>query len=80
MLLAELPDHSIELEVNPDIYNKRIDAWEVLKALAAEHGLTERIDWQRAAEVVKQREGLARRIDRQPASSADARPESRTSP
>ena len=80
VLLAELPDHSIELEVNPDIYNKRIDAWEVLKALAAEHGLTERIDWQRAAEVVKQREGLARRIDRQPASSADARPESLTSP
>ncbi|MDY0330090.1 MAG: L,D-transpeptidase family protein [Thiomonas sp.] len=80
VLLAELADHRIELEVNPDIYDKRIDAWEVLMALAAEHGLTERIDWQRAAEVVKQREGLARRIDRQPTSSADALPQSWTSP
>ncbi|MHB1667981.1 MAG: L,D-transpeptidase family protein [Thiomonas sp.] len=65
LLLAELPDGHIELEVNPDIYRKQPDPWDTLVRLAAQNGLTDRIDWQKARRVVKQQEGLARRIDRQ---------------
>ncbi|OIQ85351.1 putative L,D-transpeptidase YnhG precursor [mine drainage metagenome] len=65
LLLAALPDGNIELEVNPDIYRKQPKPWDTLVRLAAEHGLTDRIDWQKARQVVEQQEGLARRIDRQ---------------
>ena len=65
VLLAELPDQSIELEVNPNIYHQAGDAWALLQSLAAEHGLTARIDWQRAAQVVALQEGVATRVDRQ---------------
>ncbi|MHB9051263.1 MAG: hypothetical protein ACYC3R_05370, partial [Thiomonas delicata] len=65
LLLAALPDGNIELEVNPDIYRKQPKPWDALVKLAAEHGLTDRIDWQKARQVVEQQEGLARRIDRQ---------------
>ncbi len=64
VLLAELPDQSIELEVNPDIYHQAGDAWARVQSLAAEHGLTGRIDWQRVAQVVELQEGVATRIDR----------------
>ena len=65
LLLAELPDGHVELEVNPDIYRKQPKPWDTLVRLAADHGLTDRIDWQKARQAVAQQEGLARRIDRQ---------------
>ena len=67
LLLAALPDGTIELEVNSDIYRKQSKPWDTLVRLAAEHSLTDRIDWQKARQVVAQQEGLARRIDRQAA-------------
>ena len=76
VLLAELPDQSIELEVNPDIYHQAVDAWTLVQSLAAEHGLTARIDWQRAARVVELQEGVATRIDRQLPPLGPARQES----
>ncbi len=63
VLLAELPDGSIYLEVNRDIYNKGVNALQTVQELAAANHLTNRIDWQKAASVVQQQEGLARKIN-----------------
>ena len=62
-LLAELNDGRIYLEVDRDIYNKGVNALKMLTELAAANRLTNRIDWQKAAQVVKQQEGLARQIN-----------------
>ncbi len=63
VLLASLPDGQILLEVDPDIYRRRIDASRTVRDLADRNGLTARIDWQRAMQVIRSGEGVATRID-----------------
>jgi L,D-transpeptidase ErfK/SrfK len=62
VLLAVLDDGRIYLEVNPDIYHKGAASMQTLKELAESRHLADRIDWQKAAQVIKQKEGLARPI------------------
>ncbi len=66
VLLAVLNDGRIYLEVNPDIYGKGMDALKILRELAEENQLTDRVDWKKAAQVVEQQAGLARQISLQP--------------
>lgn len=63
VLLAVTADGSIYLEVNRDVYNKGINALQVLNELADANHLADRIDWQKAAQVVEMREGLARQVN-----------------
>lgn len=65
VLLAVQADGRIYLEVNPDVYNEGINVLQVLNKLAEANHLADRIDWQRAAQVVEQQEGLARQINLQ---------------
>jgi L,D-transpeptidase ErfK/SrfK len=65
VLLAVLDDGHIYLEVNRDIYNKGVNALQMLKELAEANHLTNRIDWQKTAQVVEQQVGLARQINLQ---------------
>ncbi|MDE2342277.1 MAG: L,D-transpeptidase family protein [Betaproteobacteria bacterium] len=64
VLLAALPDGRIYLEVNPDVYHRRGDPWQVLNDLAKTQGLAARIDWAKAREVVARQEGIARPVQR----------------
>ena len=65
VLLAVLDEGSIYLEVNRDNYNKGVNALQMLKELAEANHLEDRIEWQKAAQVVEQQEGLARQINLQ---------------
>ena len=65
VLLAVLDDGRIYLEVNRDIYNKGVNTLQMLKELAEANHLSNRIDWQKTAQVVGQQEGLARQINLQ---------------
>jgi L,D-transpeptidase ErfK/SrfK len=65
VLLAALEDGSIYLEVNRDTYHQAIDALRLLSELAETNHLADRIDWQKAQQVVTQHEGVARLINRQ---------------
>ena len=65
VLLALLDDGRIYLEVNRDVYNKGVNALQMLNELAEANHLTNRIDWQKAAKIAKQQEGLARQINLQ---------------
>jgi L,D-transpeptidase ErfK/SrfK len=65
VLLAIPDDGRIYLEVNRDVYNKGVNALQMLKELAVANHLEDRIDWQKAAQVVEQQEGLARQISLQ---------------
>lgn len=65
VLLAVLDEGRIYLEVNQDVYSKGVNALQMLKELAEENHLADRIDWQKAAQVVEQQEGLARQINLQ---------------
>jgi len=49
----------IYLEVHPDIYGREKAPLETVKALAAAHHLTHRIDWEKVAQVIKAKEGVA---------------------
>lgn len=57
----------VYLEVHPDIYGREKKPLETVKTAAAAHGLTSRIDWDKAARVVKAREGIATDISLTPA-------------
>ena len=65
VLLAVLNNERIYLEVNRDVYNKGVNALQMLKELAEANNLADRIDWQKAAQVIEQQEGLAREISLQ---------------
>jgi L,D-transpeptidase ErfK/SrfK len=58
-LLAELPDGRVFLEAHRDIYKKGVDPLGEVRKLAQNFQLENRIDWQRAVEVVHRQEGLA---------------------
>lgn len=61
VLLAEI-DGRIYLEAHEDIYDKGGADFETLQRMAAEHGLTDRIDWSLAYEVLTGFEGVARDV------------------
>ena len=61
-LLGQLGDGRIVAEVNPDVYNQGGDALRLLRDAAAAQGLTQRIDWNAAAEVARVRAGVAREV------------------
>ncbi len=65
VLLAVLDAGRIYLEVNRDVYNKGVNALQMLGELAEANHLADRIDWQKAARVVEQQEGLARQVNLQ---------------
>jgi len=65
VLLAVLDDGRIYLEVNRDVYNKGVNALQMLEELAEANHLADRIDWQKIAQVVEQQDGLARQINLQ---------------
>lgn len=62
VLLAEDARGRIHLEVHKDVYKKGGDPLEKAFALAALHGIEQRVDWERAREVVRRKEGLARDV------------------
>ncbi len=63
VLVALLNDGRIYLEVNPDVYDKGVNALRVLTELVQANHLTHRIDWKKAAQVVRKQEGIARQIN-----------------
>lgn len=65
VLLAELADGRIFLEVNRDVYNEGVKVLEFVHELAEENNLTNRIDWQKTAQICHQQEGLAKQINLQ---------------
>ncbi len=63
VLLARLSDGRIFLEAHGDPYRKKNrDALQFVRELAAANGLSQRIDWSKAAEVTSRNEGVAREI------------------
>jgi len=65
VLLAQLPDGRIFLEVHPDVYKRGGNPLKGVQKLASEAEITEMIDWEKVAQVIKQREGLAREVGAQ---------------
>lgn len=63
VLVAAVSDGRIYLEVNPDAYNKGVNALQILTELARANRLTDRIDWRKAAQVIQRHEGLAKQIN-----------------
>ena len=61
-LLQTESDGKIFLEVHRDIYEQSDVSFAALEQLARESMLNDRIDWARAAEVLKQQEGVAREV------------------
>lgn len=62
VLLARLPDGSIWLEAQRDVYHRGEMSLVELEGLARIHGIQGGVDWKRAAQVLAAREGLARRV------------------
>ncbi len=62
LLLGRLDPGRVFLEVHPDAYRRAPPAQAALRELAAASGLSDRIDWARAEEVVRRAEGIAREI------------------
>lgn len=71
VLLAQLPDGRIFLEAHPDVYKQGVNPLERVQKLAAEAEITEMIDWERVAQVIKQKEGLAREVGVQAAAEVN---------
>jgi hypothetical protein len=66
VLLADV-GMDVFLEVHPDVYNQRRgDARETVRRLAADLGLTDRIEWAAADAVIAARHGIARRVTHLP--------------
>jgi L,D-transpeptidase ErfK/SrfK len=61
VLLADIGGR-VFLEVHPDVYRRQANALAAVQALAADRGLTGRIDWAAAARVVALRHGVARDV------------------
>lgn len=76
ILIAEAGDGRVYLEVHPDVYRKlRVAPLAHARATAEILGLADRIDWQRAEDVLRLRYGIARDVTRvlPPERGADAR-------
>jgi L,D-transpeptidase ErfK/SrfK len=63
LLMAESAGQ-VFLEVHPDIYRRGDVSMAALESLAQQQLLTERIDWTRAADVLKRQDGIARDVTR----------------
>ena len=57
-------DARVFLEVHPDVYHRAEAPSSALAAFATQTGLHERIDWERAAQLIERAEGLAREVTR----------------
>lgn len=64
VLLFSSPDERVFLEVHRDIYKKGIDVYALARELADVAGVSEQIDWKKAAAVIRAHEGLARDVTR----------------
>ncbi|MCL4316173.1 MAG: L,D-transpeptidase family protein [Gammaproteobacteria bacterium] len=73
VLLAQLPDGRIFLEAHPDVYKQGGNPLQRVQELAAEADITEMIDWEKVAQVIKQKEGLAREVGAQVAAEVSQR-------
>lgn len=62
VLLVRLDDGRIFLEVNRDVYKKRINPVTMVENLANVQGVGEMVDWNKVQEVIKLKEGLAREV------------------
>jgi L,D-transpeptidase ErfK/SrfK len=63
VLLAELHDGEILLEVHRDPYKrKKSDSLQFVRDLAGANNLSQRIDWNKAADAISRNEGVAREI------------------
>ena len=63
VLLAKTDDGRILLEIHRDIYNKKTDLAQTVRAMAEANGLSQAIDWTKVDAVIAARDGLAREID-----------------
>jgi L,D-transpeptidase ErfK/SrfK len=59
VLLTQTPDARVFLEVHRDVYRRDAGGLRRAKELAELGGLTERVDWDRGAEVVREHRGIA---------------------
>jgi len=59
ILLTRAGDGRIYLEVHRDIYRKNAGGLRRVKELAELGGLAEQVDWERAAEVIREQQGIA---------------------
>jgi L,D-transpeptidase ErfK/SrfK len=64
VLLATPPEGGVFLEVHRDVYERAGPPLATLERLAERHGLVDRIDWERAQDVVAEAAGVARAIHR----------------
>lgn len=63
VLLAHLEDGRIFLEVNRNIYKKRIDPLALVENSARIQGLSDRIDWDEVKDAIRLKDGLAREVE-----------------
>jgi len=64
--LAVTPEGRIYLEAHPDVYRQKIDGQEWLKNTARHYQLEDRLDWERAFQVLKAKEGIAQDVTKSP--------------
>jgi L,D-transpeptidase ErfK/SrfK len=69
MLLARLDDGRIFLEVHPDIYGRVFRGTEFIHSLAEANRLSDSIDWDAAARVMRASDGIARDVTRRTGAS-----------
>ncbi len=60
VLLAQVEGQRIFLEAHRDVYKRRKNPLEAVRALASAHGLVHLIDWSGAEEIIAKKEGVAR--------------------
>ena len=63
-VLFGVAEDGVYLEAHPDVYKKGGDTAATVKKLAAEAGVTDRVDWDAVKQVLAKREGIARRVSR----------------
>jgi L,D-transpeptidase ErfK/SrfK len=62
--LAQTADEKIYLEAHSNTYQLQFSYWKHLQGLADQQGLSDRIDWSKAALVLNERNGIAEEITR----------------
>jgi L,D-transpeptidase ErfK/SrfK len=71
MLLAWLDDGRVFLEVHPDIYGRAFRDTRFIRSLAEANGLSDSIDWDAVASVMRASEGIARDVTRRTPAPAE---------
>lgn len=62
-ILFAIADDGVYLEAHPDVYKKGEDPIGVVQQLAAEAGVTDKVDWELVKQVLAKRQGIARRVN-----------------